>query len=410
MPPVQKILQICNKPPWPESDGGAMAMLANLKGFSQAGFEVDCFYLSTPKNESPPGSWPETLKLLHQPETVFVDTSIHPANTFVNLLNGKAFHASRFFSKQVAKKLAEKLTAQSYDFVLLESIYMGVYLPVIREYFSGTLILRAHNIEHLLWNRVANEEKRKIRKAYLHLQVNRLRKFERSVFASADIILAITSLDAAVIEESIPGKKVFVLPYSYGGTYAGPGDFNAAKPVFFHLGSMNWMPNQDGIRWLVKHAWPSVHAAFPGAILRLAGRFMPDDITQMHGKMGIEVLGEIPDSHDFINACDIMICPLFAGGGMRIKIVEALALGKPVFSTRIGAEGITSDEPHAPVLYFSNEAELLALVAASSHASFHYPLRSASAIALVKETFGRENLYQQLADFINFEKKPIPAT
>ncbi|MFN5209400.1 MAG: glycosyltransferase [Bacteroidota bacterium] len=406
---MQKILQICNKPPWPESDGGAMAMLANLKGFSQAGFEVDCFYLSTPKNESQPASWPESLKDLYKPETVFVDTRIHPVNTLFNLANGKAFHASRFISKEAEKKLAEKLRAKSYDFVLLESIYMGVYLPLIKKYFSGTLIVRAHNVEHLLWKRVANEEKSKIRKTYLNIQVKRLKKFEISVLVSADIILAITSLDAAVMEKTVPGKKVFVLPYSYGGSYAQPADFNPEKPVFFHLGSMNWMPNQDGIRWLVKHAWPQVYKAFPGAILRLAGRCMPEDITKTHGKMGIEVLGEVADSHDFINSCDIMICPLFAGGGMRIKIVEALALGKPVFSTRIGAEGIEPTEQDAPVLFFSNESELLSLVGHASQASFNYRRRSASAIALVKETFGREKLYQQLAEFINFEKKPISA-
>jgi glycosyltransferase involved in cell wall biosynthesis len=386
-----------------------MAMLANLKGLSHAGFEVDCFYLSTPKNESHPASWPESLKLLSQPETVFVDTRIHPVNTLVNLANGKAFHASRFISKEAEKKLAEKLNAKSYDFVLIESIYMGVYLPVIKKYFSGTLIVRAHNIEHLLWKRVANEEKRKMRKTYLNIQVKRLKQFEISVFSAADIILAITSLDAALIDKIVPGKKVFILPYSYGGSYANPADFNPEKPVFFHLGSMNWMPNQDGIRWLVKHAWPPVHKAFPAATLRLAGRCMPEDITQMHGKIGIEVLGEIADSHDFIKACDIMICPLFAGGGMRIKIVEALALGKPVFSTSIGAEGIEPNEPDAPVLFFSNESELLSLVGHASQASFNYSLRSASAIALVKETFGREKLYQQLAEFINFEKKPIPA-
>ena len=384
-------------------------MLANLKGLHKQGFSVDCFYLNTQKSFSDPAAWPHTLQEHHHPKGVFVNTRIHPFNMLTNLLGNESFHASRFFHPAAEQERARLLQEGTYEAVLLESIYMGVYLPCIKKHFSGTVLLRAHNIEHLLWKRVAAEEKNPLKKKYLHLQTQRLKAFEHSVWEQCDGVLAITDLDARVISKQFPDKRIFLLPYAYGGEQGTPGDLPGKDPVFFHLGSMNWMPNADGIRWLVKHAWPLVHQTYPGAQLCLAGRHMPEGLLAFDGKMNIRVLGEVQDSHEFIRSGDIMICPLFSGGGMRIKIIEALALGKPVFSTPLGAEGIVCKNPHAPLLHFSGADELLALAGEVYGGSFDYRSRSAAAIEFVHTQFSHDVLYHRLREFINFEHHQSPS-
>ena len=102
---------------------------------------------------------------------------------------------------------------------------------------------------------------------------------------------------------------------------------------------MDWLPNQDGIRWLLEGVWPKVVAQFPEVKLYLAGRSTPQWLTDLQ-QANVEVVGEVDSAFDFIASKSIMVVPLHSGGGMRIKIVEGLALGKAIVSTALGASGI----------------------------------------------------------------------
>jgi glycosyltransferase involved in cell wall biosynthesis len=109
--------------------------------------------------------------------------------------------------------------------------------------------------------------------------------------------------------------------------------------ALFHLGAMDWSPNIEGVSWFMSEIWPIVHETFPSLKLYLAGRNMPDDINAM-ALPNIEVVGEVEDAKSFMRSKKIMIVPLRSGGGIRVKIIEGLALGKAIISTQIGAEGI----------------------------------------------------------------------
>jgi glycosyltransferase involved in cell wall biosynthesis len=107
----------------------------------------------------------------------------------------------------------------------------------------------------------------------------------------------------------------------------------------FTIGSMNWMPNEEGVKWFLDKVWPDVHRQFPDLKYFLAGRAMPEWMKQLR-LPNVEVLGEVEDAHDFIQRHSVMLVPLFSGSGIRIKIIEGMALGKAIISTSLGAEGI----------------------------------------------------------------------
>lgn len=114
-------------------------------------------------------------------------------------------------------------------------------------------------------------------------------------------------------------------------------------PDFYHIGSMNWMPNEEAVKWLLDNVWDKVVEREPEAKLYLAGRNMPQWLVKTD-KHNVFVVGEVEDSHKFVSEHDVAVVPLLSGGGMRIKIIESMALGKTVISTMVGAEGIQYKE------------------------------------------------------------------
>ena len=110
-------------------------------------------------------------------------------------------------------------------------------------------------------------------------------------------------------------------------------------PSLFSIGSMNWMPNEEGIRWFLEQSWPEIHRQYPDLKYYLAGRAMPEWMRTLN-MPNVEVLGEVEDAQAFIRSKSIMIVPLFSGSGIRIKIIEGMAAARTIISTSLGAEGI----------------------------------------------------------------------
>jgi len=127
-----------------------------------------------------------------------------------------------------------------------------------------------------------------------------------------------------------------------------------AKTDLFHIGSMNWFPNEEGILWFLSKVWPLINQEIPDLKLYLAGREMPEWLKNLDSK-GVNVIGEVPDALEFMLQHAVMVVPLFSGSGIRIKIIEAMASGRAVISTGIGAEGI--NVKHGENILIANTVE-----------------------------------------------------
>jgi len=332
------ILVICNKSPWPALEGGPMAMNNLIEGLVEAGQKVKVLALNTNKYSVKQEDIPEDYFKKTGIELSYIDLSVKPLPAFLNLFSTRSYHVERFKSVTFEKKLVEVLKNSDFDIVQIEMLYMSPYINTIRKYSKAKIVLRAHNIEHLIWQRTAESERNPLKKLYFRHLAKTLKVYEHNILSHYDGIVPITKKDAEFFSGN-SGKPVF--PVSFGIklnnlTSQNPGQ---AENALFHIGAMNWMPNEEGIRWFLNEIWPGIHKKLPGLKLYLAGRSMPDWLTNLHLN-NVVVAGEVPDAAKFIRSKSISIAPLLSGSGIRIKIIESMSLGKAVIATSIGAEGI----------------------------------------------------------------------
>ncbi len=335
-----KLLILCNKSPYPPKEGGPIAMNAIIEGLCQAGHKVKVLAINSNKYSIDVRDIPESYRQKTNIETVYIDLSIKPLDAFFNLFTGKSYHIERFISKDFENKLIEILQQTDFDIVQFEMLHMSPYIDLIRKHSKAKVVLRSHNIEHLIWERVARISWNPLKKIYLQHLAKTLKNFELGMLNQYDGIATITKKDAETIEDL--GCRIPMTDISFGIDLSGfkenPG-IEAEFPSLFHLGTMNWMPNKDGIRWFLSEVWPLVNQAFPKLKFYVAGSNMPEWITNTR-LANVVVKGEVDDAFDFMHSKAIEIVPLFSGSGIRIKIIEGMAAGKAIVSTSIGAEGI----------------------------------------------------------------------
>jgi glycosyltransferase involved in cell wall biosynthesis len=334
-----------------------MAMNATIEGLTNAGHQVKVLALNTNKYFIRPKDIPKEYADKTHIEFVFLDLSIKPIKAFLNLFTSKSFHVERFISAEFAEKIVAVLEQDTYDIVQLEMLYMTPYINVIRKHSTAKIILRSHNVEHLIWERVTAITTNPVKKWYLAGLTRKLKNYERNSINQYDGIATISKKDALFYLENNVKKPVEDIPFGIDIDKYPDSPVLYEFPSLFHLGSMNWMPNEEGIKWFIETTWPLVSKKFPDLKLYLAGRMMPEWLENLSDE-NIEVVGEVEDAQAFINSKAIMIVPLFSGSGIRIKIIEGMALGKAIISTDIGAEGI-SFTPDQNILIANTQEEFV---------------------------------------------------
>lgn len=389
-----RVLQLCNKPP-SGSDGGALAISAVTAGLLDAGNEVTVLAIETAKHPLTEKQFAAGTGKAVEVKAVFVDTRVKALPALGNFFNSRSYNIDRFFSPGFAAALGETLQQHTFDIIHLESLYMTPYLEVIRKHTKAPVVLRAHNVEYLLWQRQAAVAGNPLKKRYFRFLASRLEQYEKAVLKTVDGIACITPEDETVFRKLAPEVPVCCIPYALplpGKTTVSP----KANTVF-HIGAMDWQPNIDGVNWLLEHVWPLVIAEQPDAELHLAGRNM-DESWQAKKTTGVFFHGEVPDATAFMNSYSILAVPLLSGGGMRVKVAEAMALGKPIVSTATGAEGIAAENGTHLQLAGTATAfadELLGLLRNPSKAG----MLGEAARQFAAENFGRTRITGKLLDF-----------
>ncbi|MBW6489920.1 MAG: glycosyltransferase family 4 protein [Lentimicrobium sp.] len=336
-----KILLLCNKPPWPPLEGGPIAMNAMVKGLLHAGHQVKVLSVNTNKYNVKPEDIPKDYKKSTGIELIYIDLTVRLLPALFSFLKNESHHISRFNSDAFRLALEKLLAKEKFDIIQFETLYVTPYISLIREFSDARLVLRAHNIEHLIWKRIAQNCNNPLKRLYLRQLASSLEKYEKSVLTRIDGVVAITGKDAEYFRIVRPELPVTDIPFGIDAEVEGSLKNKSApgNRGFFHLGSMNWMPNEEGIRWFLLKVWPGIYSKNPELTFSLAGRAMPLWIKKL--KMpGIIVDGEVPDACEYMENHGAMIVPLFSGSGIRIKIIEGMLAGKAIITTPIGAEGI----------------------------------------------------------------------
>lgn len=334
----RKILILTNRIPYPMNDGGNLAMQVMIEGYHRAGWQVHLLSMNTTRHYIQPEVLKTLYTHLHAFEWVDVNNDIRPMDLVKNYLFSKEpEHASRFFVTTFKDKLKAVLKSFEPDAVQIESVYLSTYLPVIRKYSDAVTILRIHNVEYQIWQGLSKKHKSYLKKVYFNNLTRRIKNFERAAWTEYDLLLPITEKDAYTVSRLEDVKNIVVAPFSIDIDKVKQG--SNERWVAYHMGAMDWIPNRDGVMWFLEKAWPKIHKVLPDFEFYFAGRKMPEDMGKLN-LAGVHCMHEVPDAEAFIADKKILIVPLWSGGGVRVKILEAMAAGKIVITTDIGIKGI----------------------------------------------------------------------
>ncbi|MBP5189471.1 MAG: glycosyltransferase [Bacteroidales bacterium] len=392
-----KVLQLCYKPPRPPVDGGTLAMNSITEGLLENGQEVTVLTVESDKHPVRRESLEEKYLQSSHFESVYIDLSIHPLDAAVALLCGESYNVKRFYSKHFASKLAEILKKNSFDIIHIESIFLAPYVPTIRQHSNARIVLRAHNVEHRIWRQMAESTRNPLKRWYLKKLALALRQYELEHINDFDGIACISAADVETFRRQGCHKPLIDIPF--GIDIKTIDNVDPEPNTLFHIGSMDWMPNQDGIRWFLDKVWPSLHNELPQVQLFLAGRKMPADLMELHTE-GVTVVGEVPDAANFIASKQINIVPLLAGSGIRVKIIEAMSLGKTVITTSVGAAGIDYADGKN-ILIADTPEQFTAQVRRCVEQPDFCRLLGDNARALILEKYNNQTLIKRLIDFYN---------
>lgn len=247
------------------------------------------------------------------------------------------------------KEQVEKISFH-YDVLFLDSLIMSPYVP---KAFPGRIILHAHNAEYVLWEKLFSLERRPVRKLAIFLESRRIKTCEKESGKKAHCILAAPNDRADLIRLGI-GREKFYETFHLGdeGLLDQPGiDFDQTEEALLYVGTLGWEPNADGLIWFIKHAWDPLKAQHPMLRFYIVGENPGRTLQNLvMGRKDIILTGFVVDLAPYYARCRIFVAPLRFGGGIKVKIINAMYRGIPIVTTPSGTEGLAlKDMVHAAI-------------------------------------------------------------
>lgn len=292
----------------------------------------------------------------------------------------------RYQSEPMRRLLAEIVAKERYDSIVCDFITPAPNLPSI-----SSAVVFQHNVETLIWRRHSQNAPNLAAKIYLQLQARRMFEFERDVCRAARHVIAVSREDAKTMREMFGLSDVSFVPTGVDLDFFTPPNSSARSGIVF-VGSMDWLPNIDGMRYFCDEIWPLILRQVPECTLTIVGREPTREIQALaSGHGGIRVTGTVPDVRPYLWNAAVSIVPLRIGGGTRLKIYEAMAARLPVVSTTIGAEGLDIDPPRN-IRIADNAAEFAAHCLDLLSNESVREQQAAAAADLVGTHFGWDNI------------------
>jgi sugar transferase (PEP-CTERM/EpsH1 system associated) len=247
---------------------------------------------------------------------------------------------AKYRSSAYRARLEHLLATASYDVVVCDFLVPAVNLPAR---LPARSILFTHNVEAEIWRRHAETASNPIARRLLSQQWSRMLRFEGDALSRFDLVLAVSEADSQTFERLYPGRlraPVHVVQTGVDTGYFTPSTTHTDRAHLVFTGSMDWLPNEDAMVHFCRDILPLVRRAEPGATLSIVGRAPTPAVRRLADEHGVEVTGRVDDVRPHVARASVYVVPLRIGGGTRLKIFEAMSMGKPVVSTTIGAEGL----------------------------------------------------------------------
>ncbi|MGQ0647616.1 MAG: glycosyltransferase [Gemmatimonadaceae bacterium] len=255
-----------------------------------------------------------------------------------NALSPLPYAVARYHSPPLRDAIRRLVRDRGIDLVICDFLAPSLNVP-------GDLpvptVLFQHNVEAAIWERHATVARNPVIRAYFGLQWKRMRAWERDECRRFDTVIAVSEADAAAYARDYGVQHSAAVPTGVDVEYFRPsGAVVQDRREILFVGSMDWMPNEDGIVWFASDVLPRIRARVPDAHLTIVGRHPPERIRALAAGGQVTVTGTVPDVRPFLERAGVVVVPLRVGGGTRLKIYEGMAMGRATVSTTIGAEGL----------------------------------------------------------------------
>lgn len=257
-----------------------------------------------------------------------------------NLFSPLPLSITRYCSPAMRDQIAKLVTTIPFDSLVCDFLTPAPNFPDMSK-----VVLFQHNVETMIWRRHVEQSPYLVRKAYFQMQADRMFNCERDMCRAAARVIAVSPQDAVMMKKMFDVES-FSVPTGVDLDYFRRPSGAPHKADLVFVGSMDWLPNSDGVNYFVSEVMPLVWRQKPDCTLAIVGRAPAQDILALAQKDSrITVTGTVPDVRPWIWGASVVVVPLRIGGGTRLKIYEAMAAGTATVSTTIGAEGLDVSHP-----------------------------------------------------------------
>jgi sugar transferase (PEP-CTERM/EpsH1 system associated) len=300
----------------------AFAEPNHTQGVIDAMHQVAARVETIPRVDPPKGSW-----------RFYQDAALHLADSL-------PYAVGKYRSRAYRHRVDALLARDAFDLLVCDFLVPAVNLP---RRLPCPAVIFTHNVESEIWRRHADTEASVLKRLLYRTQHRRMLRFERRTLERFDGVLAVSDADRDTFEHLYPGslrKPAHVVPTGVDTEFFAPKPSAAASRRLVFTGSMDWLPNEDAMVFFVREVLSLIRAEEPDVTLSIVGRAPTPAVRKLAREPGVHVTGAVDDVRPYVDEAAVYVVPLRIGGGTRLKIFEAMAMGKAVVSTTVGAEGL----------------------------------------------------------------------
>jgi polysaccharide biosynthesis protein PslH len=248
----------------------------------------------------------------------------------------------RYYSHEMARKIAELRAAHQFDSIVCDFLFPAPNFDRLDD-----CVLFEHNVETMIWRRHTEMAPDPFRKRYFGLQADRMFRYERHACRTAGRVIAVSPVDAQIMRDMFGAERVTHVATGVDlETLHPPPEPVAAVGDLVFIGSMDWLPNVDGVTFFCEQVLPKIWRAKPDCTVTIVGRTPPQSIRALgESDTRVRITGTVPDVRPYLWGSAVSIVPLRIGSGTRLKIYESMAARVPIVSTAVGAEGLDITPP-----------------------------------------------------------------
>jgi len=318
------------------------------------------------------------------------------AELLSNLVSPQPYAIKKYESASMRREILGRASTGAFDVLICDFLAPAANVP---NNLACPSVLFQHNVEAIIWKRHYEVQSNPVKKAYLFAQWRKMRRFEQEMCRNFDCVIAVSAEDREQIAQEYSAKAVFEVPTGVDTEFFRPNGREKVDPhnIVF-TGSMDWMPNEDAIRYFTEEIMPLIKASVPNLTLTVVGRNpYPSLIALSQRDPSVIVTGRVDDVRPYMERAAAYVVPIRIGGGTRLKIYEAMAMAMPIVSTTIGAEGLPVRDELELLLADTPAAFAAAVVRLLTGQDFAQALGSRAA-AVVREQFGWKRVAASFAE------------